>query len=584
MARNRFILLFLIALCMLSGSARAQSTTINPRNVEFTPSADHDAVDANAVAVVQRYELQIFLTGATAPTSSVSLGKPAPDPDGRIRVDFTGLLTAWPLASGTYEARVAAVGVSASSTSDPTNPFDFARAACAWTLDASAVTVAGSEGSGTVTLTASDSGCAWTASSSDTWLSVSPASGTGTATLTYAFSSNTTGTARSATVTAGGQSLTVLEAALPIACSYALSASATSVSGNGGTGTVTVTTSAPTCAWNAISYASWLTLPAASGVGSGTLSYEFSANSTGAARTGTIVLDSQVLLVTEAVKPAACSFTLGASTAVADSGGGVGSVTLTASADSCAWTAASSANWLTLGATSGTGSSTLTYSFASNTSGAARTATIAAGGQVLTVSEDTVPACSITVAATEATVSSAGGSGTLSVTANRPTCTWSAMTTAGWLTVPTPSGVGSGTLTYAFSANTGSSDRSGYIQIENNYVKVTESAAPCLFSLDVVSATKDGSASTGLIALTASRETCAWSATTNSTWITLPKNSGTGSAVLGYLVTKNATGAARTGVVDIASLSFSLTQTLPPSPAQPKGLRLTANANAKTVK
>jgi hypothetical protein len=581
-ARLSSILLVLVAIIVPSGWATAQSLVNNPRSVEFTPSADHDAVDANAVAIVQRYELQIFLAGATAPMSSVSLGKPAPQSDGRIRVDFTGLLTAWPLAAGTYEARVAAIGVSAASSSDPSNPFDFARAACSWSLDASAASVAGMEGTGTVTLTASDSACAWTATSSDSWLSVSPASGSGTATLTYAFASNTTGAARSATVTVGGQSLAVTEAALPVACSFLLGSSAASVSGDGGTGTVTVIASAPTCAWSAMSYAGWLTIPAANGVGTGTLNYAFGPNTTGTARTGTIVLDTQVLLVTEAAQPAPCTFALGASLVAVDSGGGAGSVALTASDGSCAWKAASSANWLTLGTTSGTGSSTLAYAFTSNTSGSPRTATITAGGQVLTVSEEAVPACSITVGATETTVPAGGGTGTLTISANRSSCTWSAMTTVGWLTLPVASGVGSGTLTYAFSANAGSSDRLGYIQIEDKLVKVTESAAPCMFSLDVTATTRDGLAGTGLIALTASRDTCAWSATTTAAWISLPRTSGTGSAVLGYLVTKNATGTARTGVVDIANLNFSLTQTLPPTPAQPKGLRVAANT--KSVK
>ncbi len=33
----------------------------------------------------------------------VDLGKPAPESDGKIRVDFASRLAAWPLANGTYD-------------------------------------------------------------------------------------------------------------------------------------------------------------------------------------------------------------------------------------------------------------------------------------------------------------------------------------------------------------------------------------------------------------------------------------------------------------------------------------------------
>ncbi len=91
----------LLSLCALSPiAAAAQTTVTNPKVVEFDPSADHLAVSADGQALVSRYDLQIFLQGAAQPVSTASLGKPAPDADGKIRVDFSTILVGWPLANG----------------------------------------------------------------------------------------------------------------------------------------------------------------------------------------------------------------------------------------------------------------------------------------------------------------------------------------------------------------------------------------------------------------------------------------------------------------------------------------------------
>jgi hypothetical protein len=113
---------------------------------------------------------------------------------------------------------------------------------------------------------------------------------------------------------------------------------------------------------------------------------------------------------------------------------------------------------------------------------------------------------------------------------------------------------------------------------------VTEAPAPCAFTLDAASATKDGLAGTGSIVLTASRDTCAWTASSKVSWITLAKSSGTGSVVLSYLVPRNSTGISRLGTVAVADLTFTLTQAALAPPAPPKGLRLATTEARKTEK
>ena len=60
--------------------------------------------------MVERYDLEFYLIGATQPFQVTDLGKPAPEADGKIREDFTTRLSSWPLPGVLYEARVAAVG------------------------------------------------------------------------------------------------------------------------------------------------------------------------------------------------------------------------------------------------------------------------------------------------------------------------------------------------------------------------------------------------------------------------------------------------------------------------------------------
>lgn len=84
-------------------------------------------------------------------------------------------------------------------------------ATCTYTLAPATASVAAAGGPGTATVTAG-SGCAWNAVSSVSWITTS-SSGSGNGTINYTVAANTATTARSGTITAGGQTLTVNQAA-----------------------------------------------------------------------------------------------------------------------------------------------------------------------------------------------------------------------------------------------------------------------------------------------------------------------------------------------------------------------------------
>src|SRR5262245_46000566 len=141
-------------------------------------------------------------------------------------------------------------------------------------------------GTGSFTVT-SQGGCAWTASSGAGWITItSGASGSGNGTVAFTVSANTATTSRTGTITAGGQTFTVTQAAAP--CTYVLSPVSLSVVAGGGTGSFTVTSQGG-CAWTASSGVGWITITSgASGSGNGTVAFTVAANSTSAERRGVV--------------------------------------------------------------------------------------------------------------------------------------------------------------------------------------------------------------------------------------------------------------------------------------------------------
>ena len=78
----------------------------------------------------------------------------------------------------------------------------------------SSLSLTGAAQSGSITVTASRADCAWTATSSASWLTItSGASGSGPGSTAYAVTRNTTGAARTATLTIGGTGITIQQAA-----------------------------------------------------------------------------------------------------------------------------------------------------------------------------------------------------------------------------------------------------------------------------------------------------------------------------------------------------------------------------------
>ena len=198
------------ALAFFAHSSPARAQSENPNVVSFLPSPQHASTLPTGQPVVSRYELTFYKAGTTERVMTIDLGKPAPQPDGVIRLDYTNRLGAWPLPGVECDARVTAVGADGTSTSDPSNTFIYE---CTFRLSTTSDSVAASGGSGMVEL-AAGALCGWSASSSTSWITItSGTSDVGTGWVGYTVAPNTSPSTRSGTLTIAGLTYTVTQAA-----------------------------------------------------------------------------------------------------------------------------------------------------------------------------------------------------------------------------------------------------------------------------------------------------------------------------------------------------------------------------------
>jgi hypothetical protein len=370
-----------IALLLLFASSAVNGQTVDPHIAEFNPSVDHDAVLSTGESAVTRYDLGLYYSGASQPFQVMNIGKPVPEFDGKIRVDFVGYLTSWPLPGIAYEARVAAIGPNGRSDSSPSSLFSFSGP-CVYVMTPTSGPFTAAGGAGSVDVL-SGAGCLWGGSSSAAWVTVLTGAASGNGSLSFTVAPNTTASQRTAILTAGGASATVTQAGG--SCSFAVSPTSVSAPAGGATGTLGVTTLSG-CNWTAASAVSWVTLTGGgAGSGTGSVGYTVAANTSTSPRTGTVTVAGTVVTVTQAGVD--CTFTLSAGSVSFPKNGGNSYVSVTTSS-ACGWTATSNAAWITVaGATAGRqGNGTVTFTVTKTS--VARTGTLTVAGKSVTITQN----------------------------------------------------------------------------------------------------------------------------------------------------------------------------------------------------
>ena len=153
--------------------------------------------------------------------------------------------------------------------------------------------------------------------------------------------------------------------------------------------------------------------------------------------------------------------------------GGTGSLTVNTTPD-CVWSAAASANWVSLANASGQGDATMSYTVAPNAVPQMRTASLSVGDHSVQIVE--APACSYALSSSAAEIGSAGGSLAVALQTSSG-CAWTASSDSGWLAVTTgTSGNTSATIVFSAAANPGSL-RVAHALIGGQNYAVTQAAA-----------------------------------------------------------------------------------------------------------
>lgn len=183
------------------------------------------------------------------------------------------------------------------------------------------------------------------------------------------------------------------------ACSYLVDQSALTFEAAGSSKTLAVSASGNSCAWvsQVPSSASWLTVTA-SGTGSGNVTVTAAANTSTDARSATIQVAGQNVVVTQAGATPICSFTVDPLTVAAPVAGGSQSFTVTATDPSCTWSTGENLDWLAItDGASGTGSGMVVATINGNSATDARSGTIQIAEQTVTINQAGTSDAQITV-------------------------------------------------------------------------------------------------------------------------------------------------------------------------------------------
>src|SRR5947207_4601479 len=364
-----------------------------------------------------------------------------------------------------------------------------------------------------------------------------------------------------------------------VKCSVALTNSMTSVPAAGATGTLTIQTNRD-CTWSASTSTPWISLMSSgNGQGEASLSYRVDANSDPSPRHGIVNVTDSTGGITQEAAP--CRFSVAPAVASIPAAGGSIDAGVTASSTACAWTASTTAPWIKIAAgANGSGSGTVTLSVLPN-GGEAREGRVTIAGQTLTVSQPAlgaeVPApapapapnpnpspapgptpCAFTLEPATQTIAAAGGSGSIAVTVGSG-CTWSATTSAPWITITAGSNLqGNGTVSFVAAANSGAA-RSATIQVGTSTATINQPAVSCSYTLAPASQSLGAEGGSGTITVTTGSG-CAWTATKDASWISITSGgSGTGQGTVSFSVSANS-GASRSGTINIAGRTFTVTQ------------------------
>ena len=166
--------------------------------------------------------------------------------------------------------------------------------------------------------------------------------------------------------------------------------------------------------------------------------------------------------------------------------------------------------------------------------------------------------CAVGLSLKPPAITAAGGTGTVSVTAQSG-CAWQAASESDWISGLTPSsGTGNGEVNFQVSANSDGSQRVGTIVLNNVRVVVSQPGS-CAVAISPINQDIPAAGGNGTVSVTAVAD-CGWMASSPVTWITVTSGAtGTGNGTVLFTVAANS-GPARNAQIAVGDKLFMVNQ------------------------
>jgi hypothetical protein len=339
--------------------------------------------------------------------------------------------------------------------------------ACYYVISTGAVAFQTDGGSATVTVTPGYPWCSWTVGSNRDWLEISGGSlRVGPGSFTVTVDKNAGQEIRHGNIFVGNAEMPVEQSGVapsspappPASCSF--SVSSTSLVVGAGNGVYGVRVTAPEgCPWAASSASNFVQALVGSGTGSATMVFVVQNNTAAVRRSGSLTVAGYTVVVTQrAVNDGGgeCNYTVlttSATTSFLAAVSGDGSVANVTAPAGCAWSAISESSFIHLtGATSGSGSGTLSFTVDPNPDSDSRIGTIRVQGAILIVSQAGQDGASSECPFSVTVSTTSADDGVLNLLVPE-WCSWSITPQDGLVTYDTSTGTGS--LPIGFHVNRG---------------------------------------------------------------------------------------------------------------------------------
>lgn len=454
-------------------------------------------------------------------------------------------------------------------------------------VDKTAISTGSSKYSETISITTNDE---WTASTSNSWISLSATSGTGDKAIDVTISDNTSTETRTGSITITGvhsdntSTITVNQSGRYLT----VEPSSVSFGTEGGSSIVTVDTDG---SFSASTANNWITIK----TNGNQVTITTTRNDGKTTRNGEVTIKltdltkgSLARTVTVSQAGTDYNFSVNKNTLTGTSASWSENIILTTN-DS--WTATSNSGWITLSKTSGTNNATIKVTISENTTTSQRTGTVTLkgtnSGSSLTVNV-IQEGKYLTVAPTSLNFGADGGSSSVTVSTDG---SFTTSKSDSWITVSTSGN----SITITASKNSSSSSRSGSVTVSmtgltsgsiTRTITVSQAGSNYNFAVNKTSITATSSATSSTIVLTTNDS---WTASSNSSWLTISSTSGTGNANLTIKLEENKTTNSRSGTIVIqgtnsgSSATISVTQDGKYLTVSPESLNFSSEGGTKAV-